>query len=326
MAILVAAAWLPGLLAPAALEPLQAPANPGGTTRAHEIAVAPDPEAARTTEPAAALPRMTIAAPLTSSVASLRLELVDERGNPVAGRVEVEWFPVGPRRSFSKLPIPLTEAEGPRIELAPVRAGPYRIAVRGPGLVGEGTVTVTESADPPWIPFVLRSVDLVRGTILDANGAPLEGIEVLLKDDVPGRPPRSTVRTDAAGAFVVETLPWAVSRLYVGDVSYPWIPVRVLEPSSGTRVLDPIRLELYAATFQVLRPDGSPASGARVDGIGVEGGRFGRDCDADGRVHVATLLRGRWRVNAAEASHGRASRAVEVPLAKDEPVVIRLPR
>jgi len=68
------------------------------------------------------------------------------------------------------------------------------------------------------------------------------------------------------------------------------------------------------------------AKEALVKGTGSLGGRFELGADGDGHVLVTTLVRGRWCVYASEATHGLARRAIEIPLASDEPVLILLPR
>lgn len=261
----------------------------------------------------------------------LRFELVDVEGRPAEIDVDVEY-----RIRFSDSPRTLAPthflARGPRVErdlppsFVPQSGREVEVVARSAGQRGDGLVSTSRATETAWPRIVLHPTTTVRGLLVDAHGSPVEGVPILLRDDTPGKEAHSRVLTDAGGAFVIDALPDRANRLFVGDPVYPWAPIVAVDAKNGPFVLEPIRVELFGASFRVQRPDGSPASGARLEGIGLDGGRFALEVDEDGRATVSTLLRGRWRVNASEAIHGRASRAVQIPLANDEPVLILLPR
>ncbi|MBL8861733.1 MAG: carboxypeptidase regulatory-like domain-containing protein [Planctomycetes bacterium] len=261
----------------------------------------------------------------------LRVEFVDEAGRPVEGAVEVE-IRGRPALGEGFVSPPRFAARGPRVERElpfPHRVpddGPIQLAARAARLYGEAGVQPLAPSSGAWERVVLRATSTVTGSVLDARGDPLEGVPILLRDDVPGREAHTRTATDAAGRFTLEALPGRANRLFVGDAAYPWVRAIPIDAAQGPRELEPIRVELHTARFQVLRADGVPARGARLEGIGLEGGRFALELDEEGRATVRTLLAGRWRVNASDAEHGRASRAVEIPLATDEPVLFLLPR
>jgi len=341
-AVLASALWLPRVLAPRTT----VPSGPvGGEVEPPAPEVAPGAIAEPTPPPVeleqgAERARSLAAEPELPHVLWLRIELVDERGAPVTGDLELRlnvhlgWTAhgrgVGPTR--------VETVRGPRVEL-PVESssgwdpGSLRervlatVVVRRLGLYADTAVPLVRAEDESWARVVLKETSVVRGLLLGADGNPLEGVDVLVRFNMPEHTPHSSARTDADGSFAVEAFPWLQRNLlFVGDARYPWVPVVDLGSEGGTRVLDPIRIELHAASFQVLRHDGNPAAGARLDGFGLEGGRFGVQTDAEGRARITTLVRGRWRLNAADDVHGRASRAVQIPPERDETVLLMLPR
>ncbi len=261
----------------------------------------------------------------------LRFEVVDAAGQPADIGLEVDCsIQFG---DPGRAPAPEQfSAQGPRVERAlpasfvPKSGREVMVVVRSGSLRGEGVVSTSRATDTTWPRIVLHPTFFVRGLLVDAQGAPVEGVPILLRDDNPGKEAHARARTDAAGAFALEALPHVANRLFVGDAIYPWVPVIAIDAKNGPFVLEPIRVELHSASFRVQRADGGPASGARLEGIGLEGGRFGVTLDEDGSAAITTLLRGRWRINASDATHGRASRAIEIPLASDEPILILLPR
>lgn len=339
LVVVVAAVWIARRsdrpLVPSVAPDTAAPAKPAPA--AADLAPPVEPATAARTGDAT-----PTGEPSSSSAAPggprLRIEIVDEGGVPVSGDFEFEIrLNLNLQNGLARGEPVRTQAHGPRVDL-PVDTGAEtlqlvladppsaHVIARRLGERGEGVVPLARPGDSAWTRFVVRATTVVRGSLVDGAGNPLEGVAVMLRDNTPGRAPHSTAVTDAAGSFAIDLLPGVRNRLFVGDERYPWVPVQDLEPGPGPRRLEPIRVELFAATFRVQRPDGSPAEGAQLEGIGLDGGRFAAKADADGLARVATLLRGRWRVNAAEATHGRGSRAVEIPLEKDEPVLILLPR
>ncbi len=342
IAVLIAAVWITLRTepppAPTGARVVQAPTAP----RAPATELAPPIESAaetRASEPAEPAEPQAAAAPPPAQ--RLRMEIVDERGAQVTGEFQFEIRRVVDQDGqLSRSQAIQRKARGPRVDLDLVpeldwskgEAGKQltdpaaEVIVRGAGQYAKSMVPVARTADVEWTRIVVQATSLVRGSILDGAGNPLEGIAVMLRDNAPGSAPHSATATDAAGSFAIDALPGVRNRLFVGDERYPWVPVVELESAPGPHRLDPIRVELHAATIRVQRKDGSPAAGAQLEGIGLDGGRFTATTDADGRARVTTLLRGRWRVNATDASAGRASRAIEIPLAQDEPVLLILAR
>lgn len=302
-----------------------------------ELATPGEPAPAARTSDAPAVPPPVATAGAELDL-RLRLELRDERGQPLAGDFDVEVRAVLKSQDGAARAAPVrTQLRGPRTDLRiDTQEEALRLALSDPpqaavivrrtGAHAEGVVPLVRSTEERWTQFTLRSTSVIRGTVVDGANNPLEGVAVMLRDNTPGKEPHSVVRTDAGGSFAIDAFPWTKNRLFVGDDRYPWSPIQEIDATTGDRVLDPIRLELYAATFLVQKPDGTYATDAQLEGVGLDGGRFTARTDADGRARVTTLLRGRWRVNAALASHGRGSRAIEVPLENDEPVLILLPR
>lgn len=329
MAVLAAAAWMPGLLTPAGPDrsPAYAPfdaiagSTPPGPEAVHETLVEP-----RIAGSSASRDATGAEGSARALEPVLRVALLDERGRPVAGRFELEYRRIAPRAGTARARL-RAEVVGPEFVLDVAEPGSYGLWLRGSGYVGEAVVAARLGRDEPAVRVELERAVRVGGTIVDARGEPLEnvGVWALIRRDA-AVVARLEARSDATGAFELELPPRGMARVHVGDPSRPWVPPIDVEGALQDRELDPIRVELFEAEFVVVLADGAPASGARLDGTGMEGGSFSLATDDRGRARVARLPRGRWRVNASLAAHGRESRAVELPLAQDEPVLLVLPR
>jgi hypothetical protein len=298
------------------------PLPDAGAPPRFDAATAPDVSRAPADPTASARMDATPSAPVATAP-RVRLALQDESGTPLAGECSVLWEAAQPGARAE--PVEL-RARGPELAFdVPARAR-YRVRVTLGELAGTAVADAVAEPDAQATAVVLHGRRWIWGTILDARDAPLEGVDVYLAPAEAAGLEREAARTDVAGQFRLPLARDVGGRAFVGSVDRPWVTAIDVAPGVGPVLLDPIRLELHAATFAVQLADGTPAVHARVVGTGLDGGGFDERTDLEGRVRVERLPRGRWRVNAVLDPHGRQNRAVEIPLAVDEPVVIVLPR
>lgn len=271
----------------------------------------------------------TVAAPEPKIARDLlRLLLQDDSAHALTGEFDIEYVAMKSKSSVMRV----APASGPLVQIDVDRTGGYEVHVSGTDRSGnfvEGREIVNAQSgeeDPPT-PFVLHVSRRLTGIVVDAHDIPMQDVLVsVLAQFGPERPHRATTSTNSAGQFVLWSPAGQAARVFVGDAELPWIPAIEIGAGEQAITLDPIRLDLHAATFAVQRVDGTPAALAEIIGTGLDGGRFEAKTDVNGRARVEHMPRGRWRVNATLEPHGRQNRAVDIPLASDEPVVIVLPR
>ncbi len=273
------------------------------------------------------------------ALTTLLLLSLQRDGQPYEGTWRVDWFHT--IRSTTGVTAGRWEGSGSAVQIAVDAPGPYRVNVRGTdwatdGWVGTDVVPARFDASETPVIITLHPTSWLIGSVVDHLGMPLRGIRVwfhpapgstpLERPDPSGRSAFSAEETGEGGMFGFDIGTARAGQLRVGDQMHPWVPPIEIRLVDRYVQLDPIRVELFAVTFIVRAADGSPLEGARLEGTGLEGGHFATTTDPEGRARVEQMPRGRWRVLAQHAEHGRANRAVEVPLGKDEPVVLVLPR
>jgi len=281
--------------------------------------------------------RRTSAQPALTTL--LLLSLQTESSVLYEGAWRVDWFHAN--RSTTGVTSGWTEGSGSSVQIPVDAPGPYRVNVRSTdrateALVGTDVVAARFDASEPPVIITLHPSVRLTGSVVDHLGAPMEGIRLwfhpvpgshsLRRLDPSSRSVFSVESTDAEGRFAFDIGTAHAGHLRVGDQMHPWVPPIQIRGNGPHVKLDPIQIELFAVTFVVRVADGSALAGARLEGTGLEGGHFATTTDIEGSARVEQMPRGRWRVLVQHAEHGRANRAVEVPLAQDEPVVLALPR
>jgi hypothetical protein len=159
----------------------------------------------------------------------------------------------------------VTTSETGEFRLPVLAPGRYRIEARAPGYAS----AALPSAPIPFggrITLLLKPGGQLEGVVLRANGQPAAGAEVLADN----RQHRATVRTDSAGQFSFELPPGSYTvSARSGEEAGVLKGVAVAE---GQRVQGlSVRLGAGARiTGKVIRKDGSPVLGARVEACLIE--------------------------------------------------------
>jgi protocatechuate 3,4-dioxygenase beta subunit len=235
-------------------------------------------------------------------------QVVDEAGEPVAGAtVTVEgFFHVLPGVASCDGAEGTTDAEG-AFAFAGLRSDVgHGLLVSAPGFA-ERTLELPVAAGAIELARIrLAQETVLAGVVIDAEGFPVEDVEVLLHPldaDAPdGREPasaldvsvrvegtRRSARSSPAGTFVFESLRPVPHRLIVVRDAEPLVVVEV-EPVAGATFPD-VQLQLEADCL-TLRGRLEDAHGP-VAGAEVEVARFGTvarvTTDGEGRFRVAGL-------------------------------------
>ncbi len=161
-------------------------------------------------------------------------------------------------------------------------------------LVGKGTAADVK------IPLVEAADVAVRGSVVDGEGKPVAGVDVLI---VLGSSrienPDDVVTTDASGRFEVVGLRPGVYRAFV--ITDEWTshrsPTFTIEEGAGDAIDVVVGVRPAGGlSGRVLKADGSPAAGARVWADSTR--PLDRQPDQPAPYEVFTDAEGRWRIGA----------------------------
>ncbi len=241
---------------------------PPGEREIEFIALEPEPEALVQPGPT------RVSEPLARPLARVRGRCVDARGRPLAG-VELECaFPPARATSDDSGRFEL------ELELLDAQAQRAAIVARGRGLgVLRTEIELEGGAQTTLSDWMLTPAAVLRGTVRDAAGAPLAGIEVrctAAEFACPGAcaTPRGAVlcatTTDERGAFELDSAPAGEWCVWAGDygrtlwVSTPRLQVRAGEVLDGLELVTPLVARESLLGVRVVDPRGQPVAGAQI--------------------------------------------------------------
>jgi Carboxypeptidase regulatory-like domain len=194
----------------------------------------------------------------------------------------------------------LTFEQGEReFALEHVPLGGYQLRAEAANMSGapELLLLARPDAHDVTVHVALRPAAFVEGWVEDADGAPVEGVTMVL-DPLAGGATR-TARTDVRGGYRFENVPDGEHRLSAGRVPSPLaepLDLAVSPPSvSVPRIVVPRLGELEIA---VLDSAGSPVAGVTLEGWGSGGGTVDATTDVQGVALARHLPAGRITVNA----------------------------
>lgn len=222
--------------------------------------------------------------------------------------------------------------EGSELEfsLSDLPLGGYEVWAEAEGMSGRHEHLLLARPDAVLVYQDLRLVPLafVEGRVIDADGAGVGGLPVLLRPHGAG-PPR-TASTEPGGRFRFERVPDGEYRIEVGFADASLAQPRELDVRSPSLLVPVLEVpRLHELAVLVLDADGQPLAGARVRGWCDRGGRVDARSDAAGIARSSWIPAGRLTLEALQPDRPEAGLAVvhhDFPPADDAPIQIRLQR
>jgi hypothetical protein len=184
----------------------------------------------------------------------------------------------------------------------PLAAWQARAEARGLNSTRADVLLVRGSADAHVV-LRLDPPGLIDGELVDARGAPAEGVLVVLEA---GRA-RREARSDHLGLWRFDEVVDGACTIWIGPPEAPL--VRPVEVDFAAPSLRAPRRQLPTTgglEIEVLEQGGLPAVGAEVSGFGDPQGALRGRTDSSGRLVERWLWPGGWRVQVRSAD-GRAS-------------------
>lgn len=210
-------------------------------------------------------------------------------------------------------------------ELLDLPLGGYDVRIEGPGLgCFPSPVLLVRGSEHVFVNVAVHRLGILDGFLLDEDGRPLEGILVVLEDEVTGE--RRSTHTTVTGAYVFSDLADAEYRIYFGGVTHPLIPPGDLSFRAPSMRYPPRRLPpLGSLVVYTIDPEGNPIGNANLQGFSPSGGVIETASDAFGLARIANLRPGRYRLAARAADPEREGRiSIDVEGGQEEVVRVAL--
>ncbi len=214
---------------------------------------------------------------------------------------------------------------GTEFELLDLPLGGYDLRVEAPGLDSHPVpVLLVRGSEQAFVNVAVHRRGILDGFLLDGEGAPLEGIQVVLEDETSGE--RRTTLSTATGSYAFTNLPDSEYRIYFGGATQPLIPREELSFRAPS-MRYPVRHmpAMGALRLRIIDPEGNPIAGATIHGFSPNGGLIETVTDELGLARAANLRPGRYRIAARHAATDREGRiTLDVDAGPEEPATIAL--
>jgi hypothetical protein len=200
--------------------------------------------------------------------------------------------------------------------------GGYRVRAEVTGVNStESAVLLVKGSSDPFVTLELRPAGLIDGRVFAADGAPADGLEVVLEPKVTQVRARATVGPD--GAFVFHGVVDGEYRLWFGAPEAPLFPPADIAFSAPTlRIPDRTLPPTGAIAITTVDERGSFLGGVEVTGSGAPKGALRVTTGTDGRTVARWLMPGTYRLDARSPDGRRAKSTIAV--AAGEPVVLTI--
>jgi hypothetical protein len=205
--------------------------------------------------------------------------------------------------------------------------GGYRVRAEANGLNSSAAeVLLVKGSPDQFVELALSPSGWLDGSLIDATGAPAEGLEVRLSAE--GGKVQRTTQSDAAGAFQFRALldgDYELSLRAGGCVFGEPRLVSFRAPRLSLPVLElPPTGALEVHVFDKL---GKPAPGVRVTGFTKPAGTLDLRTDERGLASLRWIQPGLWELQASDETEGLSARGeVEVDLSRASQLSLRLAR
>ena len=161
----------------------------------------------------------------------------------------------------------------------------------------------------------------VTGRVVDTDGRPIDGIDVVLAARGAQEPRHAA--SDAKGSYLFEGVPDGDYRIYVGDPDMPLgqlADVSIAAPSMHAP--DVVVPPLGELEVRVTDREGRPIAGALVEGNGLLSGKLRLTTDFDGRARARHCCKGRQIFYVADERLGAANSVADFDPATPQTIEI----
>ena len=205
--------------------------------------------------------------------------------------------------------------------------GGYQVRAEAAALNGSSVpVLLVKGSNNQFVELALSPAGWLDGSVVDARGAPAEGVEIQLVETT--RKVKLETKTDPAGAYEFRAL---LDGDYELNVCVGGRALGQPRPLSfrAPRLSFPVVTLPPTGTLAVQVSDllGKPALGVRVTGFGRPQGALDLLTDDQGVALLRWALPGAWEVQALDSTEGlRAQGEVQVAAGEDARLALRLSR
>jgi len=182
---------------------------------------------------------------------------------------------------------------------------------------------LVESSSNVFVNPQFRRAGFIDGSVVDVHGAPVEGMTVTITSDATQA--RTSVRTDANGAYVIPNVTDGDCSLSIGEPNAPLLkPDRLAFKSPSMRF--PTRRLPETGSIRVFTVDPSRGSLANVEvsGYSTGGAALRTTTDGRGTGFVRYLAPGKYRLQAKIEDGRRAEQWVDVTAGQESIVELSL--
>jgi hypothetical protein len=226
-----------------------------------------------------------------------RVEVQGEEPFPRAWKLELRPSATLPRRETAEVrTLEFTRGEQD-FAVAELALGGYDVRASAPGFNGLVLAVPLEPGNEhPFVNLRIVPAGALSGRVLEAGGAPAEGIPVTLFGVADGAVFEAV--SDALGVYRFESLPDGAYELLIGKPSAPLIPERrpVRFSAPALTFPDTELPALGAIALRVVDSLERPQEGIVVRGSGTNGGLIEGTTDFDGRFFAKHLPAGHFRL------------------------------
>lgn len=222
-------------------------------------------------------------------IISCRGKVVDEEGNPVAGK-DVELMVNADNKTFFSFVATITDGSG-NFTLHGLETG-SKYQVRFDGGQSRSGEIIAQADMKPLVITLRKAARWLEGDITDPDGKPVAGARIIINGSPSGF---KEMNSDARGHFRLNGLvSVAEPSILISHPNYGSLEFNFVETNQKININFP-RVADHVISGMVVDTDGTPVAGARVTEIRIPGDRSGHQAvsvltDVNGKFTLGGLL------------------------------------
>lgn len=202
--------------------------------------------------------------------------------------------------------------------------GAYSVRAEAAGLNGLAvTVILVRGAENQFVSLLLTPAGYVRGSVVDGDGRPAEGVSVTLESAATKA--RRSQETDSAGGYHFDDVTDGEYALYFGRPEAPLLPPDSLAFQAPSMTVPERKLPAtMTVTVWTRDENGTPVPDVPVSGFSAHSGVIDVRTGREGFATVRYLTEGRYRLHARHEDGRSGTATVNVRPGETAMVEIRL--